>query len=159
MKYIHYIHSIQYNIYTIYDILQNTQYSKDYGFNKETLRIARGQEHRISQISQEYKISQISQKTKYLTWKRFNFKEMGKACIQTSSCRGHKTFSTLRRPSLTVLKTSSVSPRGEKWTKNKIFSAEFSDFVRLSLYSTYLTLDLVNAVPNVRVQSLHLSFI
>ena len=124
-------------------------------FYKETLRIARGQEYRISQISQEYKISQISQKMKYLTWKRYNFKETGKACTQTSSCQGHKTFSTLRRPTLTVLKTSSVSPRWKNERKTNLFS----DFVRLSLYSTYFTLDLVNAVPNVRVQSLHLSFI
>ena len=77
--------------------------------------------NRISQISQEYKISQISQKTKYLIWKRYNFKEMGKACIQTSSCRGHKTFSTLRRPTLTVSKTSSVSPRGKMNEKQNLF--------------------------------------
>ena len=43
--------------------------------------------------------------------------------------------------------------------EKQIFSAGFSDFVRLSLYSTYFTLDLVNAVPNVRVQSLHLFFL
>ena len=77
--------------------------------------------NRISQISQEYKISQISQKTKYLIWKRYNFKEMGKACTQTSSCQGHKTFSTLRRPTLTVSKTSSVSPRGKMNEKQNLF--------------------------------------
>ena len=43
--------------------------------------------------------------------------------------------------------------------EKQIFSAGFSDFVRPSLYSTYFTWDLVNAVPNVRVQSLHLFFI
>ena len=43
--------------------------------------------------------------------------------------------------------------------EKQIFSVGFSDFVRLSLYSTYFAWDLVNAVPNVRVQSLHLSFI
>ena len=101
---------------TIYTVFKRLWFSK-----KKTLRIARCQEYRISQISQEYKISQISQKMKCLTWKRYNFKETGKACIQTSSCQGHKTFSTLRRPTLTVLKTSSVSPRRKKWTKNKSF--------------------------------------
>ena len=90
-------------------------------FNKETLQIAWGQEYKISQISQEYKISQISQNMKYLTWKRYNFKETGKACTQTSSCQGHKTFSALRRPTLTVSKTSSVSPRGKNERKTKSF--------------------------------------
>ena len=94
-------------IYTVY-------IQKIVVLNKETFRIARGQEYRISQISQEYKIPQISQKMKYLIRKRYNFKETGKVCTQTSSCQGHKTFSTLRRPTLTVLKTSSVSPRGKK---------------------------------------------
>ena len=43
--------------------------------------------------------------------------------------------------------------------EKQIFSAGFSDFVRPSLYSTYFTWDLVNAVPNMRVQSLHLFFL
>ena len=103
-------------------------------FYKETLRIARGQEYRISQISQEYTISQISQKMKCLTWKGYNFKETGKACTQTSSCQGHKTFSTLRRPTLTVSKTSSVSPRGKNERKTNLFGRILWYFVQHIFY-------------------------
>ena len=43
--------------------------------------------------------------------------------------------------------------------EKQIFLVGFADFARLSLYGTYFTWDLVNAVPNVRVQSLHLFFL
>ena len=46
-------------------------------FYKETLRIARGQEYRISQISQEYKISQISQKNEIPHMKKVQFQRDG----------------------------------------------------------------------------------
>ena len=48
---------------------------------------------------------------------------------------------------------------GKNERKTNLFGRIIWFCVFFSLYSTYFTLDLVNAVPNVRVQSLHLFFL